>query len=59
MAPNLHSSLCLDEIQQKDTHLTLTTTIDIMEPMKVNSIGENLQIMEASYKTSKRNAKKK
>ena len=34
MVPNLHSSLCLDGIQQKDAYLTLTTAIDIMEPMK-------------------------
>ena len=33
MALNLHSSLCLDEIQQKDAYLTLTIAIGIMEPM--------------------------
>ena len=34
MAPYPHSSLCLDEIQQKDAYLTLTIEIGIMEPMK-------------------------
>ena len=33
-APNLHSSLYLDEIQQKDAYLTIQTTIGIMTPLK-------------------------
>ena len=34
MTLSLHSSLCLDEIQKKDAYLTLTTTLEIMEPKK-------------------------
>ena len=34
MALYLHSSLCLDEIQQNDTYLTLPIAIGIVEPMK-------------------------
>ena len=34
MALNLHSSLRLDEIQQKDTYLTLTIMVGIMEQIK-------------------------
>ena len=34
MELNLHSSFCLDEIQQKDVYLTLTIAIGIIEPMK-------------------------
>ena len=33
MALNLHVSLCLDEIQQKDAYLTLTTATGIMALM--------------------------
>ena len=34
MAMNLHSSLCLDKTQQKDTCFTLRKTIGIMAPIK-------------------------
>ena len=39
-ALNLISSLCLDEIQQKDTYLTLTIAIGIIELIKENNLGE-------------------
>ena len=32
MTLNPHSSLCLDEIQQKDVHLMLTIEIGIEQP---------------------------
>ena len=36
MALNLYSSLHLDEIQQKDTYVSLTTAIGNLVPMKGN-----------------------
>ena len=39
MALNLHSSLCSEEIQQKDAYLTLKIAIGIMELMKEIDFG--------------------
>ena len=36
MAQSQNSFWCLDKIQQKDTHLTLTAVIDIMETININ-----------------------
>ena len=49
MALNLHSSLCLDEIQQKDAYLTLTTAIGIIEPMNRNIVLEELHKLGKHY----------
>ena len=49
MAQNLHLSLCLDKIQQKDTYLTFKIQKGIMEQMKENSFGGTLQMIETPY----------
>ena len=55
MAPNLHSSLCLNEIKQKDAYLTLTTVIGIMDQQRKKSFGGTSQIVEAPHQTPQRN----
>ena len=44
MALNLHSFLCLDDIQQKDAYLPLTTAIGIMAATKGNSFGRTSKL---------------
>ena len=54
MALNIHSLLCLEEIQQKDTFFISTVAIGIMEQMKENSFGGTSQAMETPHQTSQR-----
>ena len=56
MATNLHSPLCLDEIQQRDAYFTLTVEIGIMEPMKGKIVLEELyKLWKPPHQTPQRN----